>query len=370
MSRILTLYREYGQSIWLDYIDRNLLLRDGLKTLISEGLRGVTSNPTIFHKAIGGSTDYDEPIRDLLQANHQIDDGTLYEWLVVQDAQMAADILEPVYVSSEGLDGYVSLEVSPYIAHDSALTIKEARHLWRAVNRPNLMIKVPATEAGLPATEQLLAEGINVNNTLLFSVERYKAVAETYLRGVARAAEPAKIASVASFFISRVDSKVDAALDEIGGSEARALKGRIAIANARMAYQHFIDTVASEPFQAQEQRGARPQRPLWASTSTKNPDYSDVMYVEQLIGPDTVNTLPPATLDAFEAHGELRATLDVGLKAAQRDLETLGKLGIDLWALSDELEQEGIRKFMDSYDQALNTLDEKRFKVAQRYASE
>lgn len=364
MSRILTLYREYGQSVWLDYIDRNLLRHGGLETLVSEGVRGVTSNPTIFHKAIGGSGDYDESIRDLLQANHQIDDGTLYEWLVVQDAQLAADILAPVHVSSEGLDGYVSLEVSPYIAHDSARTVKEARHLWRAVNRPNLMIKVPATRAGLPATEQLLAEGINVNNTLLFSVERYKAVLETWRRGVSRAAQPAKIASVASFFISRVDSKVDAALDEIGSSEALALKGRIAIANARVAYRHFVEAITSEPFREQQKRGARPQRPLWASTSTKNPDYSDVMYVEQLIGLDTVNTLPPATLDAFEAHGELQATLEVGLTAARRDLERLGKLGIDLAALSDELEQEGIRKFTDAYDQTLNTLDEKRFKVA------
>jgi transaldolase len=354
--------------MWLDYIDRNLLVHGGLRELVGVGLRGVTSNPTIFHKAITDSTDYDETIKDLLQADHEMDDATLYEWLTIQDVQMAADILEPVYVSSEGKDGFVSLEVSPRIAFDTDATIEAAHHLWQAVDRPNLMIKVPATVPGLPAIEHLIAAGINVNATLLFSVDRYKAVAEAYLRGVSQNPQPEKVASVASFFVSRVDSKVDSALEKIGTPEAEKLKGGIAIANARLAYQRFKEIVASEEFKIQQQRGAQPQRPLWASTSTKNPAYSDVLYIEQLIGLDTVNTVPPETLDAFQAHGELMATLESDIHSAQRKLDTLAAQGIDLAQITLELEQEGVQKFADSYDQLLTALEDKHVEVTRQYA--
>lgn len=369
MTNILTLYSKYGQSIWLDYIDRNLLLNGGLRALVAEGVRGVTSNPTIFHQAIAEGADYDDAIRDLIQADHEIDDENLYHWLTVQDVQMAADILEPVYVSSDGKDGFVSLEVSPHLAYATAETIEAARHLWRAVDRPNLMIKVPGTEPGLAAIEQLIAEGINVNVTLLFSFERYKAVTEAYLRGLSRNPDPRKVASVASFFISRVDSKVDSALNKIATSEGDELKGKIAVANAKLVYQYFKAMIASAPFETERSRGARPQRPLWASTSTKDPQYRDVFYVEQLIGAETVNTVPPPTLDAFQSHGELRATLESDVGAAQHELDELQALGVDLAQITQELEQEGVKKFADSYDQLLAALKEKRFTVAQRYAS-
>ncbi|MGD9000635.1 MAG: transaldolase [Granulosicoccaceae bacterium] len=360
MSRILTLYSEYGQSIWLDYIARNLLIDGGLRALVAEGVRGVTSNPTIFQKAIANGTSYDDAISELLHIDNELDDEILYEWLIIQDAQMAADILDPVYDSSGGDDGFVSLEVSPHLAYDTDATIDAARHLWRAVDRPNLMIKVPATVPGLLAIEHLIAEGINVNATLLFSVTRYKAVAEAYIRGLSSNASPEKVASVASFFVSRVDSKVDAALAEIATKEAQALQGKIAVANVKMAYQHFKEIISSTHFETERRRGARPQRPLWASTSTKNPAYSEVLYVEQLIGPKTVNTVPPETLDAFQVQGDLRNTLEVDVDAARRELNALDALGIDLAQITQALEKEGVQKFADSYDQLLAVLKEKR----------
>ena len=369
MSNILSLYSEYGQSVWLDYLDRDLVTRGGLVELRGAGVRGVTSNPTIFDKAISGSSDYDDAIRDLLQADHQIDEQQLYEWLVVQDVQMAADVMEPVYLSSGGRDGYVSLEVSPHIAYDCDATIEAARHLWRMVDRPNLLIKVPGTEPALPAIEQLIAEGINVNVTLLFSVARYEAVIEAYLRGLQQNPDPGRVASVASFFVSRIDSRVDAALDAIGSPEAKALKGRIAIANAKMAYQSFKTALASESVAEQLKRGVQIQRPLWASTSTKNPDYRDVLYIEQLIGPQTVNTIPSDTLDAFQAHGELSATLEADLDEAQRQLDELARLGISLEEVARDLEQQGVTKFIDSYEALLATLREKRFELTKEYAT-
>ncbi|MGD8783349.1 MAG: transaldolase [Thioalkalispiraceae bacterium] len=368
MSKLTKLQHLYGQSIWLDYIDRNLLLRGGLQALVEEGIRGVTSNPTIFNQAITQSTDYDDTIRDFLQADHEIDDQTLYEWLTIQDVQLAADILEPVYRESGGSDGFVSLEVSPYLAFESNVTIKAARHLWRSVDRPNLMIKVPATEPGLTAIEQLIAEGINVNATLLFSVERYKKVLEAYLSGLAKNPEPGKVASVASFFLSRIDTKVDAQLDEIGTPEALRLKGKTAIASAKLAYQHFKKECNSAAVKTKLDKGARIQRLLWASTGTKNPEYSDVLYVEELIGGNTVNTLTPATLDNFQAHGELHASLEEQQDAANQQLVSLSKLGIDLNVLTTQLEREGVWKFTDSYVDLLNELGNKRYNVARRYA--
>ena len=369
MSKINLLLNKYGQSVWLDYIDRNLVANGGLKALVEEGVRGVTSNPTIFHKAITSSTDYDDAILDLIQADHEIDDETLYQWLAIQDIQLAADILKPVYESSKGEDGYVSLEVSPHIAYETDKTIEAAQHLWRAVDRPNLMIKVPGTAPGLRAVERLIADGINVNVTLLFSVDRYREVTAAYIRGLSKNSHPEKVASVASFFVSRVDSKVDAALDQTGNKDAQLLKGKIAIANAKMAYQHFLKVTDSINFETERKRGAKRQRPLWASTSTKNPAYSDVLYVEELIGTNTVNTVTPQTLDVFQAHGELRNSLENDINAASRELKALTAFGIDLEQITDELEQEGVKKFADSYDQLLAALKEKRSEVAKEYAS-
>jgi len=370
MSKLTTLYSGYGQSPWLDYIDRDLLVNGGLQALVDLGIRGVTSNPTIFHKAISEGRLYDDSIRDLIQADPLLDAQTLYQWLTVQDVQMAADILADLYRSSDRADGYVSLEVSPHLAHDTEGTLAAARQLWKMVGRPNLMIKVPATRAGVPAIETLIGEGINVNVTLLFSTARYDQVMDAYIRGLERNPDPRGVASVASFFISRVDGVVDDALDKLDGSGAAALRGRSAIANARLAYSRFNERFDQEDFRRQRSRGARVQRPLWASTSTKNPAYRDVVYVESLIGPHTVNTLPPATLDAFQAHGELRATLqqqDGG--AAAKDLQALAGLGIDLAQLTDELERDGVDKFAASYDALLALLERKRFDVSRDYAS-
>ena len=367
MADLITLLR-HGQSMWLDYIDRNLLDNGGLKRLVETGIRGVTSNPTIFHKAITGSQDYDETIIDLPQADHELDTVGLYKWLTIEDIQMAADILRSIYDSSKGVDGYVSLEVSPHLAHDTNSTLESARHLWKEVNRPNLMIKVPGTLEGLPAIEVLIAEGININVTLLFSVSRYEAVIQSYLRGLALNPNPGKVASVASFFVSRVDVKVDRALEQIGTPEALQLRGKIAVANARIAYQCFREMFQAATFTKLREKGARVQRPLWASTSTKNPKYSDLLYVESLIGPDTVNTVPRETLDVFLHHGEVALTLETELDAAKRDLETLKRLGINMEKITKELEDEGVASFADSYDQLLATLDEKRIATTAHYA--
>jgi transaldolase len=368
MSKLMTLYSSYGQSPWLDYIDRNLLVNGGLRELVSAGVRGVTSNPTIFHKAISEGRLYDDTIRDLIQADAQVDAQTLYQWLTVQDVQMAADILAELYRSSDRADGFVSLEVSPHLAHDTEGTVEAARHLWKMVDRPNLMIKVPATRAGIPAVETLIGEGINVNVTLLFATARYEEVMESYLRGLARNPDPHSVASVASFFVSRVDGMVDDALAELDSPEAASLRGRIAIANARLAYSSFKERFSGPDFEQQRRRGARVQRPLWASTSTKNPDYRDVLYVESLIGPDTVNTVPPATLDAFQGHGEMRAMLEQDGGQAEKDLQALAELGIDLAQVTEELERDGVAKFADSYDALLALLDQKRFQVSKEYA--
>ncbi|NIR30449.1 MAG: transaldolase [Gammaproteobacteria bacterium] len=367
MSNMLTLY-QYGQSMWLDYIDRDLLVNGGLARLVEEGLRGVTSNPTIFHKAITGGHQYDDAIRDLLQADPQMDAETLYEWLAIQDVQWAADILRPVYENSNGTDGFVSLEVSPHLAGDTAGTVEGVHHLWRAVDRPNLMIKVPGTREGLPAIERLIGEGININVTLLFSVARYEEVVGAYVSGLGRHPDPARVTSVASFFVSRIDGKVDLMLDRAGTPEARRLKGRAAIANAKMAYQRFRALTRSEAFRDQVARGARVQRLLWGSTSTKNRDYSDLLYVDGLIGADTVNTVPPQTLDAFQDHGTVALTLERDVEQARRDQEDLAALGIDLDAVTRELEEEGVAAFAESHDKLLAALEEKRVAVTRDYA--
>ena len=352
---------EYGQSVWLDYIRRSLMTSGELARLVEEdGLRGLTSNPTIFEKTIAGSNDYDDALNTLLAADRHADAGALYEALAVEDIRLAADTLQPLYRESEGADGFVSLEVSPHLAHDTGATVNEARRLWGTVDRPNLMIKVPATPAGIPAIETLIAEAINVNVTLMFSLSHYEAVAQAYLRGLERCSDPSRVASVASFFVSRVDTAVDRALEQIGTPEAKTLQGKIAIANAKRAYRRFHDIFHGEPFAGLRGRGARVQRVLWASTGTKNPERSDVLYVEELIGPDTVNTMPPATLNVFRDHGRLRSSLQEGLDEAEASLTQLAKLGIDLDGITEQLQQDGVAAFVHSFDELMAALDEKR----------
>ena len=358
----------HGQSAWLDFIDRNLVSNGGLRRLVDAGVTGVTTNPTIFHKAISGSTDYDEAIRELLEADHTIDPAGMCEALMVADVQAAADVLQPVYERTQGADGYVSLEVPPELAFNVERSVSTAHRLWNAVDRPNVMIKVPGTAEGVTAFERLISEGINVNVTLLFSVARYEEVVHAWARGLARAQDAHRIASVASFFVSRVDGKVDKRLDALGTAEARQLRGRIAVANAKVAYQRFLALRQTPEIAELVRRGARVQRPLWASTSTKDKRYSDVLYVEALIGPDTVNTMPPETLDAFLYHGSASYSLGADADVARRDLEALSRLGIDLSAITRELELEGVDSFRDSWDKLLVSLKEKCVAVSKAFA--
>jgi transaldolase/glucose-6-phosphate isomerase len=355
---------EYGQSVWLDYIRRSLITSGELKRLVVEdGLRGVTSNPAIFEKAIVGSTDYEAVINGSESAG--LDAKGLYEKIAVKDVQDAADILRPVYEESKQQDGYVSLEVSPLLANDTTGTLEEARRLWKAVNRPNLMVKVPATVAGIPALRQLVSEGINVNVTLLFSREVYEQVAKAYIEGLtARAAsggDVSRIASVASFFVSRIDSKIDAQIasqlkttsDPAQRARLSGLLGKVAIANAKLAYHSFAELYSGEGWQALAGQGAHPQRLLWASTSTKNPSYRDVIYVEELIGRSTVNTIPPATFNAFREHGRLRASLTEDVENAADTMDALERAGIPMKTVTDTLLEEGLRQFVDAFAQLL-----------------
>jgi len=361
MNPVKALWTEHGQAAWLDYIERDLLTGGGLERLVTEdGIRGVTSNPSIFKAAITGSGSYDADIDAFLEAHPSAPTNELYEALAIRDIQMAADILAPVYESSEGADGFVSLEVSPHLAHDTAGTEAEARRLWQAVGRPNLMIKVPATAAGIPAIENLIAAGINVNATLMFSLADYEAVATAYIRGLERRDDPSGVASVASFFVSRVDTKIDAALEAIGTDEALGLRGRSAIANSRLAYRRFLELFHGSAFADLAARGAQVQRPLWASTSTKNPDYSDVLYVEELVGPETVNTLPTATLEAYRDHGRPHARVAASFDEDAAMLARLDDLGIDLDAATAELQTEGVKSFADSFDGLMDALQAKR----------
>ena len=356
----------FGQSVWLDYIRRDLMASGALRRLIEEdGLRGMTSNPAIFEKAIVESRDYDDDIRAMALAGKSAD--AVYEALSQRDVQSAADEFRPVYASTDGKDGYVSLEVNPHLAHDTRGTIEEARRLWVALDRPNVFIKVPATAEGLPAIRQLISEGISVNVTLLFGLPRYRQVAEAYLSGIeARAAEgkPVKhVASVASFFVSRIDSLVDpllekcAAQGETKADLARELHGQVAVASAKMAYQIYKDTFGGVRFKNLADNGARPQRLLWASTGTKNPDYSDVKYVEALIGPDTVNTVPVETLDAYRDHGDPKPRLEQDVERAGWVLGQLPILGISIDKVTQQLEDEGVEKFNKPFDKLMETLE-------------
>jgi transaldolase/glucose-6-phosphate isomerase len=362
--------QDHGQAVWLDFLARGFIAK-GLNALVGEGVRGVTSNPAIFEKAIAGSDEYDAAIARIL-ASGDVSVGDLYERLAIEDIQAAADVLRPVYEATGGADGYVSLEVSPYLAMDTAGTVAEARRLWGAVGRKNLMVKVPGTRPDLPAIRTLVAEGININVTLLFAQGIYAEVAEAYLAGLEAFAQTggdvAKVASVASFFVSRIDSAVDALLDQKiaqandPAEKARlgALKGKVAIANAKLAYQRYKRLFAGARWEALAARGARPQRLLWASTGTKNKAYSDVLYVEELIGRDTVNTVPPATLDAFRHHGVARDSLEEGVAEAQRVLDDLARAGVSLDRITDKLVEEGVRLFADAADKLLGAVAGKR----------
>ncbi len=345
-----------GQSVWLDFIRRDMMTNGELAALIDEGVTGVTSNPSIFENAIAGSNLYDAAI-----ASADGDALSVFESLAVEDVRGAADALRGVYDATNGADGYVSLEVSPTLADDTEGTIVDALRLWAWVDRPNLMVKVPATSAGVVAIEELTAAGVNINATLMFSLADYEAVAMAYVRGVERAEHPERLASVASFFVSRVDGKVDAALSEIGTDEALSLRGFAAVANAKVAYRRYQEIFEGSAFDLARSRGARPQRALWASTSTKNPAYSDVLYVAELIGPNTVNTIPPATIDAFRDHGVVDPTaLTAGVEAAEQHFANLADLGIDFDAITDELQVEGVASFASAFDGLLAAIETQR----------
>lgn len=348
-----------GQAIWLDYIDRSLLASGELARLVEKGIRGVTSNPTIFERAIAGSEAYTKDLTDAARAGRNTEE--IYEHLVLDDIRQALDILHPVYAETEGLDGYISLEVDPLLANDTESTIDEARRLFDEIDRPNLLIKVPATPAGIPAIEQLIGKGINVNATLIFSQHHYEAVAKAYIKGlehrVERGAEVTNLASVASLFVSRMDTAVDGILEEMGKTD---LQGKIAIANAKIVYQHFLDIFSGERWEALAAEGARVQRPLWASTSTKNPIYPDTLYVERLIAPQTVNTMPPRTLEAFCDHGMAATTIYSGVQKAREYLARLEALGIDIDAVAEKLQEEGVEQFAESFKSLLGTIEEER----------
>jgi transaldolase len=362
--------QKYGQSVWLDYIRRNIILNGELQKLIDQdGLRGITSNPSIFEKAIGGSNDYTDLLTQL--GKQGLPTGQIYERIVVRDIQDSADKLLPVYKSTNRRDGYVSLEVSPTLARDTQGTIEEALRLWKAVNRPNIMIKVPGTPEGVEPVRRLTSEGLNINITLLFAQEAYIAVAEAYLDGLEAALKAGKdisgIASVASFFVSRIDSLVDSTIEEhlktAKGDNAQlleSLRGKVAIANAKQAYRYYQKMIETPRWKALAARGAQSQRLLWASTSTKNPKYRDVLYIEELIGPDTVNTIPPATMDAFRDHGVLRRTLDSDLASADKTMSDLEKAGISMKQVTGKLLDDAIKLFDDAFTQLHQVVEQKR----------
>ena len=370
ISQLRNLYSEQGQSPWLDNIRRNLITSGDLQSLIDRGIRGVTANPATFEKAITGSAEYDVALRDLVR-----DDASpsqIYEALIVDDIRMAADVFRPLYEQSDGIDGWVSIEVSPKLSGDTQGTIEEARRLHRAVNRPNIFVKVPATDEGIPAIRQLLAEGININITLIFSIDVYDRVTDAYLdaleQRVTQGKPVTRLASVASFFVSRVDTEVDTRLGRLIEAEHDAKRrrelegclGKAAIANARIAYDHFQTRFSSDRFARLQEQGARLQRPLWASTGTKNPSYRDVLYVEELIGPDTVNTMPPTTIDAFQDHGRLERMIDADPDGAYAAIAALELIGISMQSVTETLLTDGIRQFSEAFDRLEAVIHRKR----------
>lgn len=348
-----------GQSTWVDYISRDMLVNGELERLVGSGVTGLTSNPTIFEKAISGSSDYDEALAAL--ANEGRSPTQIFEALAVEDIRAAAQALRPVYDACGGRDGFVSLEVAPTLAYDTEGTVRDARRLWEAVGEPNVMIKVPGTPEGLPAITQLISENINVNVTLIFALDAYKRVMDAYIAGLQRLAQRggqlSRVASVASFFVSRVDTAVDKALGE--GSADASLQGKAAVANARAAYALFEERFARDDFAALKAQGAQVQRPLWASTSTKNPAYPDTLYVDNLIGPDSVNTMPPDTLQATLDHGVSALTLEGTDQEANATLAALKEAGVDMDAVTDKLLSDGVDAFAGSYRQLLESIEAK-----------
>jgi transaldolase len=356
-----------GQSVWIDYLSREMLEQGELSRLMDEdAVVGMTSNPTIFQKAISHGSAYDEQLKELL--GHETDPKEIFLALAVRDVEAALDVFAPVHAANPQ-DGYVSLEVDPTLAYDTVETYAEAIRLHEWIDRPNLYVKIPATQPGLAAIEDCIAAGRSINVTLIFSLERYREVVEAYLRGVERlvasGGDPARVRSVASFFVSRVDTETDRRLEEIGTKEALALRGKLAVANARLAYAHYLEAFSGPRWEFLAGKGALPQRCLWASTSTKNPDYSDVLYVEELIGPDTVNTMPEETIEAFQEHGKVRGdTVLEGVDDAHRLLEQLAAVGVDYDDVTLTLEQEGVQKFSDSFAELLDGVSAKREAVA------
>jgi transaldolase / glucose-6-phosphate isomerase len=359
----------FGQSVWLDYIRRDLMSSGELARLIKEdGLRGMTSNPAIFEKAISGSKDYTQMV-DELAKRKDLDSKAIYEQVAIRDIQDAADALRGVYDQTKRRDGYVSLEVSPYLAHKTQETIDEARRLWKSVGRDNVMIKVPGTPEGIPAIRDLIGRGININVTLLFAEDVYERVAAAYIAGLEDFAKTggdvSRVASVASFFVSRIDTMIDGKLADLiknsqpGADQTlfRSLLGKVAIANAKLTYQKYKEIFSGPRWQALATRGATTQRVLWASTGTKNPAYSDILYVEELIGPDTVDTIPPATLDAFRDHGKPRASLEEDVAAARKTMTDLPRAGISMKAVTDQLTEDGVKLFADAFDKLLAAVD-------------
>lgn len=350
--------QQHGQSIWLDLLDREIMNSGKLKNLIDEDdLRGLTSNPSIFEKAITGSSDYDKDIAE--NSKKEEDNAAIFFDLAIADIQRAADIFKPVFEKTNGGDGFVSLEVSPLLARDTEGTIKQARNLWERVNRKNVMIKIPGTKEGLPAIRKCLSEGININVTLLFGIPRYREITEAFMSGledrIAEGNSIENVSSVASFFLSRIDAMVDPKIDIKG---AKNLRGKIAIASAKVAYQIYLEMISSDRFKNLEEKGAQKQRVLWASTSTKDPSYSDVLYVETLIGKDTINTLPMETIDAFRDHGKVTDSLIEGVDEAKNTLKELKQIGIDIDEITQKLEDEGIEKFNNAYEKLLKSIDD------------
>ena len=350
---------QQGQAAWFDYIRRSFLTSGELAAWVEKGIRGVTSNPAIFEKAIAGTDDYDAEMKQLTLAGKSV--AEIYESLALADIRQAADILRPVYDATRGADGYVSLEVNPELAHDTEQTIVEAERLFATLARPNVMIKIPATPAGVPAIEEVISQGVNVNVTLIFSLAHYEAVAQAYMRGLDRrlaaGGDPSQIASVASFFVSRVDTAVDDKLSKLGHKE---LQGKIAIDNARLAYARFLEIFSGDRWEKLFRAGARVQRPLWASTGTKNPAYDDTLYVDTLIGPDTVNTMPPSTLNAFLDHGNVARTVGNDIDGARARMAALAELNIDLVAVTERLQDEGVASFANAFKGLMKSIAEKR----------
>ena len=348
-----------GQAIWFDYIQRSIISSGELKKLVDQGVRGVTSNPSIFEKAMAGSTDYDQDMIPLIESGKSAEE--IYETLAMDDIRNAADVLRPLYEETKGLDGYISLEVSPTLAHDTEGTLADARRFFTALNRPNIFIKVPATPAGVSAIEILIGEGININVTLIFSLAQYEDVMEAYLAGLEHLAEQggdlSRVSSVASLFISRVDVAIDPQLEKLGNRE---LQGKIAVANAKVGYARFRKVFSGDRWEKLQNQGARVQRPLWASTGTKNPAYSDTLYIDSLIGSDTVNTAPPATIQAFLDHGHVAVTVDENLNEAYDQLRQLEECGIDLDVVMQMLMDQGVDKFAQAFESLLSSIEEKR----------